>query len=129
MIEYGIANEKRKETAFLNVQFKKGVLEMLVLSLVNRKDCYGFELVTEISKDVDISEGTIYPLLKRLKDEGNLETYLLESPGGAPRKYYRITELGQKNKAEQVKQWHDFIQRVSRVLDETDGSDAKEASK
>ncbi len=100
----------------MNVQFKKGVLELLVLSLVRRKDCYGFELVSEISKDIDISEGTIYPLLKRLKDEGDLETYLTESPGGPPRKYYRITKRGCELHEQQHREWNDFIQRVERVL-------------
>lgn len=100
----------------MNVQFKKGVLELLVLSLVKRKDCYGFELVTEISKDIDISEGTIYPLLKRLKDEGGLETYLLESSGGPPRKYYRITERGRELQDKQENEWREFTKRVDRVL-------------
>lgn len=65
-----------------------------MLSLLNRKDCYGFELVSEISREIDMSEGTIYPLLKRLRDEGYLQTYLVESPGGPPRKYYKLTVQG-----------------------------------
>ena len=54
----------------MKIQFKKGVLEICVLSVLAHKDCYGYELVNEISKRIDISEGTIYPLLRRLKDEG-----------------------------------------------------------
>ena len=73
----------------MNIQFKKGVLEICVLSVLARRDCYGYELVNEISKTIDISEGTIYPLLRRLKDEGLVTTYLQESGEGPPRKYYR----------------------------------------
>ncbi len=54
----------------MNVQFKKGVLELCVLSVLEGRDCYGYELVNEISQDIDISEGTIYPLLRRLKSDG-----------------------------------------------------------
>lgn len=62
----------------MNVQFKKGVLELLVLLLVHDKDMYGYELVSEVSKIVDVNEGTIYPLLKRLTNEKYFETYLKE---------------------------------------------------
>ena len=60
----------------MNVQFKKGVLELIVLVAVNKKDMYGYELVAEVSNVVDVNEGTIYPLLKRLTNEHYFETYL-----------------------------------------------------
>ena len=101
----------------MNVQFKKGVLELIVLSLVSCRDHYGFELVSEISKDIDISEGTIYPLLKRLKDEGYLETYLKESTEGPPRKYYRCTEQGFAYLERLKAEWFEFIKRVSSILE------------
>ena len=50
----------------MNPQFKKGVLELIVLECVRRKDRYGYELVEEVSRVIDVNEGTIYPLLKRL---------------------------------------------------------------
>ena len=59
----------------MNVQFKKGVLELIVLVAVNKKDMYGYELVAEVSKIVNVNEGTIYPLLKRLTNEKYFETY------------------------------------------------------
>jgi PadR family transcriptional regulator PadR len=100
----------------VNVQFKKGVMELVVLSLLSQRDYYGFELVSEISKDIDISEGTIYPLLKRLRDDGQLETYLTESASGAPRKYYCITPQGRENKQLLEQQWHAFARSVERIL-------------
>ena len=59
----------------MNVQFKKGVLELIVLVAVNNKDMYGYELVAEVSKVVNVNEGTIYPLLKRLTNEKYFDTF------------------------------------------------------
>ena len=66
----------------MNPQFKKGVLELIVLEAVHRKDRYGYELVEEVSRVIDVNEGTIYPLLKRLTNEHYFETYLRESTEG-----------------------------------------------
>ena len=100
----------------MNIQFKKGVLELCVLSMLARKDCYGYELVNEISKSIMISEGTIYPLLKRLKDEGYFTTYLEESQEGPPRKYYMLTDLGRKTKEVLMIEWFSFLEGVSKII-------------
>lgn len=108
----------------MNIQFKKGVLEICVLSVLAGRDCYGYELVNEIKKRIDISEGTIYPLLHRLKDEGFVTTYLLESAGGAPRKYYRLTESGRKEEHARKEEWMRFAASVNALLEGTsDASD------
>lgn len=100
----------------MNTQFKKGVLELCVLALLDRKDCYGYEMVDEISKNISISEGTIYPLLKRLKNEGFVISYLKESQDGPPRKYYRLTDLGKKKKDKLVREWGEFSMGVNNLL-------------
>lgn len=100
----------------MNIQFKKGVLELCVLSMLTRKNCYGYELVNEISKNISIAEGTIYPLLKRLKDEGYFTTYLEESQEGPPRKYYMLTELGRKTMDELKGEWYTFVEGVNRIV-------------
>lgn len=102
----------------MNIQLKKGVLELCVLSMLTKKDCYGYELVNEISKNIMIAEGTIYPLLKRLKDEGYLTTYLEESQEGPPRKYYKLTPLGEKTKNELVSEWFTFVKGVRNIVGE-----------
>lgn len=102
----------------MNIQFKKGVLELCVLSMVAAKDCYGYELVNEISKNILIAEGTIYPLLKRLKDEGYVTTYLAESQEGPPRKYYRITELGRDTRKQLFQEWFAFLDGVNKIIKE-----------
>lgn len=65
----------------MNPQFKKGVLELIVLEAVRRKDRYGYELVEEVSRVIDVNEGTIYPLLKRLTNE-----HYLRHTFGSPQK-------------------------------------------
>ena len=101
----------------MNIQFKKGVLEICVLCVLAGKDCYGYELVDEISKKIDIAEGTIYPLLHRLKDEGLVTTYLRESGEGPPRKYYRLTDTGRRREQEQREEWVHFAASVSALLE------------
>ena len=76
----------------MNVQFKKGVLELCVLALLDKQDRYGYELVQLISEQIQISEGTIYPLLRKLTQEEYFTTYLQESTEGPPRKYYQLTK-------------------------------------
>ncbi|GAA0181874.1 PadR family transcriptional regulator [Clostridium sediminicola] len=100
----------------MNIQFKKGVLELCVLSLLDRRDCYGYELINEISQNISISEGTIYPLLRRLKKDGYVTTYLMESTEGPPRKYYKLTPEGIKTKDELEDEWFQFTKKVDRFL-------------
>ena len=105
----------------MNAQFKKGVLELCVLVLLDRKDCYGYEMVDEISKNISISEGTIYPLLRRLKKEGLVSSYLKESQDGPPRKYYQFTEQGKEKKENLVAEWNEFSAAVNDLLDFKNG--------
>lgn len=102
----------------MNVQFKKGVIELLVLSLLNRKDRYGYELVEAISESIEIAEGTIYPLLKRMTDEGYFKTYLQESAEGPPRKYYQMTTKGRTYFEELRREWREFSKSVEKILGE-----------
>ena len=90
----------------MNAQFKKGILELVVLISVTKRDMYGYELVSEVSKVIDVNEGTIYPLLKRLTNEHYFETYLKESSEGPPRKYYHLTE------------WEEFYSKVEEFIRE-----------
>ena len=100
----------------MNIQLKKGVLELCVLSLLKTDDRYGYELVAEISKSISISEGTIYPLLRRLKNEGYVETYLEESSEGPPRKYYKLTDKGEQMREEFLDDWNSFIDGVKTII-------------
>lgn len=107
----------------MNVQFKKGVLELIVLLSVTKKDMYGYELVSEVSKVIDVNEGTIYPLLKRLTNEHYFETYLKESTEGPPRKYYHLTAAGLLYKESLKEEWNVFNYKVNQFIGESDRND------
>ena len=101
----------------MTTQLKKGTLELCVLSLLSKADMYGFELVGAISAQIQISEGTIYPLLKRIKDEGYVTTYLRESQEGPPRKYYSITDRGRINLATMEEEWLSISTGINKILE------------
>lgn len=100
----------------MNTQFKKGVIEMCVLKMISSKDMYGFEVIETISKEIDVNENTIYPILRRLTKALYFETYTESMSVGAPRKYYKITEEGKEQLHMYENEWGSFIQSVSRIL-------------
>ena len=107
---------RKKWVIIIDTQFKKGVLELLVLVIVSGKDMYGYELVEKVSDIVDVNEGTIYPILKRLTIEKYFEAYLEESREGPPRKYYHLTISGEKHLKELLESWKEFESRVNKFL-------------
>ncbi len=102
----------------MNSQYKKGVLELCVLALLKQHDRYGYEISELLSQRIDIADGTVYPILRKLKADGLLTTYLQEESGGPPRKYYKLTELGddvyRMDRAEYLR----FAQAVRTLLEE-----------
>jgi len=102
----------------MNAQFKKGVLDMCVMALLGLRDRYGYELVHEISERFEISEGSIYPLLRRLLTEGYVTTYLQESDEGPARKYYSLTNQGITARDELIREWREFSAAVSDLIGE-----------
>lgn len=102
----------------MNVQFKKGVLELCVLALLDKQDRYGYELVQKISNQISISEGSVYPLLRRLTKEDYFTTYLQESSEGPSRKYYKLTHHGRKYLHEMLEEWKEFTDGVNQLIKE-----------
>ena len=100
----------------MNSQLKRGTLELCVLSIVCESDCYGYELVNRISQCMAITEGTVYPLMKRLKDAGLIDSYSVESQEGPPRKYYTVTDDGRAEKERLEKEWFEFVKSVNELL-------------
>ncbi len=100
----------------MNVQFKKGVLELCVLVVLSSRDYYGYELVQAISRSIDISEGTVYPLLRRLTQVGYFSTYIRESGEGPARKYYRITDTGREHQTRLLAEWTRFVRDVNTLI-------------
>lgn len=102
----------------MGTQYKKGVLELCVLSLLHQQDCYGYEISDVLSKQIDIADGTVYPLLRKLKADGLLTTYLQEESGGPPRKYYKLTELGRETYQNDREEYLKFAQSVRKLLED-----------
>lgn len=102
----------------MNAQFKKGALELCVLSQLKNADRYGYQLTDAISQEMAIAPGTLYLILKRLKDEEQVETYLVESGEGPARKYYHLTEAGKCRQAELEREWLEFVAAVGRLITE-----------
>lgn len=100
----------------MNSQFKKGIIELVVLGLLWRNDLYGFQLVSAVPSEIGISEGTIYPLLKRLREEGYVGSYLQETTDGPPRKYYFLTSFGRDYYLQSRDGWIIFDNAVNSVI-------------
>ena len=100
----------------MNAQFKKGALELCVLSQLKNADRYGYQLTDAVSKEMAIAPGTQYLVLKRLKEEALVETYLVESDEGPARKYYHLTENGRCHQAQLEQEWKEFIEAVDRLI-------------
>lgn len=88
------------------------------MALLRNRDYYGYELVQKISENIAISEGTIYPLLRRLSKEDVFTTYLKESEEGPPRKYYSLTEKGFEIYRAKHMDWITFIKGVHSIIEE-----------
>lgn len=105
----------------MDIQFKKGVLELCVLSLLSDQDRYGYELASILSKKVNISSGAIYPVLRRLKTDDLVDTYLEESSGGPPRKYFKLTGSGNTIRKQLKSDWLELKNNISSIV--TEGGD------
>ena len=108
----------------MNTQYKKGVLELCVLALLRQRDCYGYEISEILSRRVDIADGTVYPILRKLKADGLLTTYLQEESGGPPRKYYKLTELGRETYQNDRTEYLNCAQSVRTLLEDENNDKA-----
>lgn len=107
----------------MNTQYKKGVLELCVLSLMKKQDRYGYEISDLLTKRIDIADGTVYPILRKLKSDGLLTTYLQEESGGPPRKYYSLTELGRETFVNDRAEYLRFAQSIKAVLEDDENDE------
>jgi len=100
----------------MNSQFKKGIIEMCVIAVVSEKDKYGFEVIDTLSKAIDVNENTVYPILRRLTDQGYFTTYTESTTQGAPRKYFKITPEGVQKMDEYRQEWQQFLAGVFKIM-------------
>ena len=100
----------------IEIQLKKGVLELCVLALLSQHDSYAYEIAARLADSIGMGEGTIYPLMRRLQNDGLVETYLVESSAGPSRKYYRLTSTGAASFSAQKAAWSSFSSAVQGIL-------------
>jgi PadR family transcriptional regulator, regulatory protein PadR len=100
----------------IQIQLKKGALEMCVLALLARGESYAYEIAATLAAGIGMGEGTIYPLMRRMQDDGLVATRLVESSSGPPRKYYRLTPAGRTALAAQKREWQAFTDAVGQLL-------------
>lgn len=100
------------------IQFRKGCLELAILAVLCNGKLYGLEIIRslETTSNLIVSEGTIYPLLSRLKSERVLDSEWVESEAGHPRKYYRLTIAGRRRAAAMANIWSEFSSNLASLI-------------
>lgn len=107
----------------LNKQLKKGVLEIIILKLISKREMYGYEIIKYLeeksNKYYSLKEGSLYPILYRLEDKKLIESFRKEFSGErkVPRKYYKITDLGLIELKNYLEIWNDFLSNTNKILD------------
>ncbi len=110
----------------MDVQRKKGILEVCVLAVLKQGPSYGYLIIQELEQCVEISESTLYPILKRLEQNGSLTTYR-EEYNGRMRKYYQLTAEGQKKIDCFLSEW-DELRRMYHFIDQQNSKMPQEPS-
>lgn len=101
----------------MKTQLKKGILDMCVLCVLARRDSYAYEIVQQLADGLDMSEGTIYPLMRRLQTEHWVTSYLVESESGPPRKYYKLADTGRAQLNLMRQEWREFATEVNAIVE------------
>ena len=101
-----------------NTQMRRGVLELCILSIIAEKDAYASDIIAKLKEaELIVVEGTLYPLLTRLKNDGLTVYRWEESKSGPPRKYHQITEQGNNLLAELKADWKSLVSSVESILE------------
>ena len=96
-------------------QLGSALMDACVLAVLNREDTYGYVLTQQVREIMDISESTLYPVLRRLQKDGCLETYD-QSFQGRNRRYYKVTEKGKEKYEEYIKEWEEYKIKIDKIL-------------
>ena len=110
-----------------DVQFRKGTLEMAILALLSRAPQYGLQLLQELHEfeTMRITEGTLYPLLDRLKREGLIDSYWVQEGDTRPRKYYRLSDPGTRKLDSLSARWWRSVGDIQGLLEQNGISDQR----
>lgn len=99
----------------MTFQLGSALMDACVLAVLTRGDTYGYVLTQQVRGIMDISESTLYPVLRRLQKDGCLETYD-QSFQGRNRRYYKITEKGKEKYKEYIKEWDEYKLKIDKIL-------------
>lgn len=103
------------------VQMRKGILEFCILHIISRGEIYASDMLDELtSARIMVVEGTLYPLLTRLKNAGLLDYKWVESTSGPPRKYYILTDLGRNSLEALTETWQELAESVNHIIGRTE---------
>ncbi|MFP4078360.1 MAG: PadR family transcriptional regulator [Candidatus Izemoplasmataceae bacterium] len=100
----------------MDAQLKKGVLDLMVLSILKTMDAYGYIIYQRLNASLGISESTIYPILRRMVTAGYVDTYLKPSGLGPARKYFTLTKEGHAHHEDLLESWHSFESTVNTFI-------------
>ncbi len=110
-------NEEKTISTSIGTQMRKGVLELCTLAIISEKDAYASDIIDTLKKsDLIVVEGTLYPMLTRLKNEGMLSYRWEESTSGPPRKYYQLTPIGIETLDRLKHNWEELTKAVNRII-------------
>ena len=111
------------------VQMRKGILEFCILHIISRGEVYASDMLEELtSARIIVVEGTLYPLLTRLRKAGLVEYKWVESTSGPPRKYYKLTDEGQEFLGQLDKTWGELIESTDKII-KSKSADKNDSSK
>lgn len=104
----------------INKELMKGSTSILILSLLEKEDMYGYQIIQALKKKsdnvFDMKEGTLYPMLHGLENENAIESYWLDADNGKRRKYYRITKEGKKLLKHKKSEWETYTKAVNSII-------------
>lgn len=114
-----LKNQEASDKAAAQAQMRKGVLELCILSILSQGDAYPTEIIEKLKQaKLVVVEGTLYPLLTRLKNTGLLGYRWEESTSGPPRKYYKLTENGEQYLKELQLSWKELVDAVNKTIEQ-----------
>ena len=109
----------------MDTELIKGTLSLLILSLLNRKTMYGYEIVTTVREEtngtLEWKEGSLYPALHKLESSGLIRSRWQGKPGSRRRKYYQLTPAGRAALDEKTRSWSQLCRTINQVLEKSDG--------
>ena len=106
----------------MDIQLKRGILDVCVLRAIQNEDSYGYKIIKDVRPYIELSESTLYTILKRL-EEGNMLTVRTAEHGGRLRKYYRITDLGRERIDEFKREWQEIMSIYRFITEEGENNE------